>query len=81
MQPLIYPSNLFHNDWQMPQIQSAQRMQPMAGAAFMDNQLIYMQPGMMNHQFMGYDPSGQHQVIAPQGFPMSPVDMQQQFYT
>jgi hypothetical protein len=33
-------------------------MQPMAGAAFMDNQLLYMQSGMMNHQFMGYDPTG-----------------------
>jgi hypothetical protein len=29
---------------------------------------------------MGYDPTGQQQVLAPQGYPMSPVDMQQQFY-
>lgn len=55
-------------------------MQPIGGAPYLDSQFLYMQPGMMNHQFMGYDPTGQQQVLAPQGYPMSPVDMQQQFY-
>ena len=44
----------------------------------MDTQLMYMQPGMMNPQFMGYDPNSQPAMA--QGFSINPVEMQQQFY-
>lgn len=56
-------------------------MQPMGGAPYIDSQFLYMQPGMMNPQFLGYDPAGQQQVMSSQGYPMSPIDVQQQFYS
>jgi hypothetical protein len=46
----------------------------MGSTPTMDTQFMYpMQPGMMNPQFMGYDPNNQHM---GQGFPMGPVEMQ-----
>lgn len=51
----------------------------MLPSSYMDSQFLYMQP-VINHQYMGFDPTGQQQqVMAAQGFPMNPVDLQQQF--
>lgn len=80
MPPVMYQGNLVMQDWQMPQLQpqqqfvqgNGQHIQPMG--TMMDGQYYFMQPGMMNHQFMGFDPS-QHL-----GFPIAPNEMQQQFY-
>jgi hypothetical protein len=52
-------------------------MQAMGQSQFLDNQYLYMQPGMINPQFIGYD--GNQQVLPPQ-FPMGTVDMQQQYF-
>lgn len=68
MPPVMYQGNLIMQDWQMPQLQPQQQFVQGNG------QYYFMQPGMMNPQFMGFDPS-QHV-----GFPIAPNEMQQQFY-
>lgn len=79
MPPVLYPNGMVMQDWQMPQLQPQQQfsaganqhMQPIGGSPYMDGQYFYMQPGLMNPQFMGFDPSSHA------GFPMAPVDIQQ----